>query len=563
MVWDTDSAELLHTSIQQGTTEFVLAFSADGTHMLDIDGDIVQLWDIQSGNLVLSFEAPPETRSGAFSADGSSIAIGALGEVRIVDIETSAVIQTIPHEGRVTGVTFSPDGSRLLIGGSVLEEDPGHPDDGDDTDEVGDSDEDPLRILTLVVLATEERREYAVHSRNFALAFSPDGGSALVSGHVSPEELGDPAFGRSNRSIWGTAVLDLATGDVIRWFNTGTSDFVSFAPDGARVLIGTRAFDVQTGRELYAVPMQLHGINAIAFSPDGEFVVAGSIAGHVSLWPVEPIAEGGTPRVALETDRVFADHRGMIGGLDISEDGNTLITRTDSGVKLWDVQSGDEIRTVMTAPTGTRVIDAAISADGSRSLTGGDNGRVELWDNQTGELLHVFLGHNHVVVSVDMSRDGTRIASGGLDGTARVWNAESGESIHIIDPRPGQRDSISGLAFSPAGAELAVGLDEWIYLYNASNGFRLHELKCPGRLYPITSSVVFSPDEMYLSAACRDYAPIWDTRSGELVQQIVDDSILHVAFHPRGGHLLTRGNEQVAKLWALSVASDVAEWPAY
>ena len=60
----------------------------------------------------------------------------------------------------------------------------------------------------------------------------------------------------------------------------------------------------------------------------------------------------------------------------------------------------------------------AVSADGRRAVSGGDDGTVRVWDLDAGTVLHTLTGHDGWVGAVAVSADGRRAVSGG-DGTGR------------------------------------------------------------------------------------------------------------------------------------------------
>ena len=79
---------------------------------------------------------------------------------------------------------------------------------------------------------------------------------------------------------------------------------------------------------------------------------------------------------------------------------------------------------------GRGSVDAvAVSADGLRVVSGGDDGMLRVWDLDTGTLLHTLTGHVGSVDAVAVSADGRHAASGGKDGTVRVWDLEQGVEV--------------------------------------------------------------------------------------------------------------------------------------
>ena len=106
----------------------------------------------------------------------------------------------------------------------------------------------------------------------------------------------------------------------------------------------------------------------------------------------------------------------------------------DNTLKLWDVNTGSEIRTF----TGhsDRVLSVAFSPDGRYALSGSWDNTLKLWDVHTGRAIRTFTGHSYWVKSVAFSPDGRYALSGSLDNTLKLWDLSEfiSEVIPVIDP---------------------------------------------------------------------------------------------------------------------------------
>src|SRR5262249_21619849 len=123
---------------------------------------------------------------------------------------------------------------------------------------------------------------------------------------------------------------------------------LAFSPDGktlaAPVPDGVKLWDVVTGKERTAFPINSGSALAVAWSPDGGTVGVGvatrgnagegkSRAGEVVLWDVT----AGKERTTL------AGHGGPVRAVAFAPDGKTLAAGGDDGVvKLWDPAAGKE-----------------------------------------------------------------------------------------------------------------------------------------------------------------------------------------------------------------------------
>lgn len=74
----------------------------------------------------------------------------------------------------------------------------------------------------------------------------------------------------------------------------------------------------------------------------------------------------------------------------------------------------------------------ALSPDGKSIATGQDDGRVLIWDLQSGLETYALEGHTQPVTAVIYAPDGNTLFSGSSDGSVRVWETRTGRMLGRI-----------------------------------------------------------------------------------------------------------------------------------
>ena len=174
----------------------------------------------------------------------------------------------------------------------------------------------------------------------------------------------------------------------------------------------------------------------VAGTSEGMLVLDGMEGRVVSRIPKGPDVRLSLCRVPVD---VTPDGRkivsaGMNGTLDIwnAETGQKTLTvsahpgETSPHLDRWKKEAADDRargRNVdvhsMALPAGVNAL--AITPCGRAVASGGEDGRIGIWDVTTGEDLGSLPGHARSVNAVAFTRDGTRLVSAGNDPFIRVW----------------------------------------------------------------------------------------------------------------------------------------------
>lgn len=147
--------------------------------------------------------------------------------------------------------------------------------------------------------------------------------------------------------------------------------------------------------------------------------------------------------------KVFKGHSN--GVMCVQFDDNVLITGSyDTTAKVWDVESGQELRTLKGHTSGIR----CLQFDDTKLMTGSLDGTLRLWDWKTGQCRRVFRAHTEGIIALHFS--GRYVASGSQDKTIRVWDSENKQTYLLR----GHTDWVNSVKVDEASRTLFSASDD-------------------------------------------------------------------------------------------------------
>ena len=336
-----------------------------------------------------------------------------------------------------------------------------------------------------------------------------------------------------------------------------------FAPTRSQVTMPTAV----TGRDTQASasPERVRTITghtlpiySLAFSPDGRWLVSGSLDKTAKLWDLSDGREL----------RTFTGNRAFTC-VEFSPDGRRLVLAATNGsplnddkpegnaIMIWDSASPNDVRNLI-GQEG-QVFFVKFSPDGDFLASTNGAATINLWDIRSGRIIKVFK-HGWIRSKIQGGTMGSSLAftpDGRFLSTrsspATLWDVSSGKEVRAFGPESRSGFVSMFLGFTPDGKSLVQARgDGAIRLWDVLTGVESRSIAAPPQKDGVTfrlRSAALSPDGRLLAVSTYSSAEVlenqnkimlWDIGSGRnLGTATASDFCYALAFSPDGQWLAT------------------------
>jgi WD40 repeat protein len=299
------------------------------------------------------------------------------------------------------------------------------------------------------------------------------------------------------------------------------------------------------------------------FDPTGRFVFAGAQDNTIQRW----VLQGGQ-RVNLE------GHGSWVRALAFAN-GKLLSGDYAGRVLFWPLDAN--------APTPERTIEAhrgwvraiAVSPDGRRFATCGNDRLVKIWNSTNGELVRELAGHTCHVYNVAFHPGGTHLASADLRGNVKDWDLADGRELRTLDCTVlfrydptfrADHGGIRSMAFNADGSLLAcagitnvsnafAGIgNPAVVLFNWQNGERRQVLRPQAAFQGTAWGVIFHPSGFIAGAGAGNGGALWFWRPDQAASfhtVALPNNARDLHLHPDGRRLAIPFFDNIVRVYDL------------
>ena len=585
--WNSADGAAVRTVATAAEAITGLVLSPDGTRLLAASADkTIRVHNVADGAAVSTFTSPVPLRSLAIDAGGRLLATSSDdGQIRIWDAKTGSLNETIVGAASpASALLFSSDAQQVIAA---------H---GDKSLSVWPLacrtmfPADPTKIHDLT--ATADGNHFVTSGEDKIVKLWDKAGTLvrvfagsafpLRSAAVRPDGAqvaagGDPGQSQPQLWVWNAADAQLQ-------FNVNLPAAISRVMylDSQRIAVActdqkVRVLKASDGKllEEIALPpgstaMACAGESLLAAAADNlihrvqpalvQVIAAHEGGANAVVWSADGQAlfSGGADKLVRQWDAVSGKPLRTLSGLSaassslaVAADGKSVLACCgDQQVQIWELPAkpgdGDgEIPPTRALAHSAPVRSVALSRDGTRIVTGSDDGLVRVLEAKSGKEIERFAGHTGAVPTVATSGDGRVVISGGADRTARRFDA----SIEQMVVAP---DGTTALALSADGKQiLSASSGGKVTAWSAADLSRIRDFE--GSAGPIRGLATTPQGDLLVAGGDDSHVRIWSASEGSLLVDLNTHApISAVSFASEGSLLIVANADGILRHYEIS-----------
>jgi WD40 repeat protein len=290
--------------------------------------------------------------------------------------------------------------------------------------------------------------------------------------------------------------------------------------------------------DLFSDPLFVgNRLQAVVFNSNGSWLASASEDGQVKVWETRTRCLIATIRHEFCQHLAFHPARPELLAI---AGGNGLLA-------VWQIAPGGTLHRLFQQRVG-KVCGIDVSPDGQVLVTAGEDGTARVWALEGGRQLAA-LEHAGAVNMALFHPNGQAIVTASSDGTTKLWQwhgpVQWGKKARCdATPLPHQ-GVVKQLAFSPQGIWLATCQEQIITVWDTEKKSVQRQWTHPASIHALAFNGRF-----LLIGSSDKTARLWDRRSGqERLRFVHEQAVRTVALSPNGHYAATGSDDGRANIW--------------
>jgi WD40 repeat protein len=273
---------------------------------------------------------------------------------------------------------------------------------------------------------------------------------------------------------------------------SGLPIIVAGGAKGLITVIDARTRAAITTRRAYE-----HGVSLCSVSKDGRHLITGD-GKAVTLWTLPELNE-------------HESIRGLQAPAAFSPDSKFLVSSTSPHpfeLTIWELATGEESARLL--GHSSRIRCCAYTSDGSKIISGDDDGTVLVWDTRHHDSAERSGAPSDYLRFCAFSADGRTLATADDGGLVQLWDANDLTRRCTL-----KADAFTKWAVGPDGSTLVSAGKYGVKLWDATKGCELATLPIPGNeSLPVNAQCAIAPDRQGAVIRYAKSILIWNLKSG-------------------------------------------------